>query len=218
MKERAVEIVFADRYSLCIINSREILDMGEEELEYLAEKFYNDTYLMDQNACSTPHLILWYGDKANDKKLAKDFFWKNILTVSRKKYNLTPIKAVDKYTQLCHILMDRNDIKKVTQYDNFLYTVDMSSLPEDISILRGKYGLFYQFDLQNLNELTSFINTKVQTLLNVGIDKNELITFILKNNLMGIDRIVPMGEALEMGVYWDGYDIINQLSRYIELR
>lgn len=215
MKVRAVEIVFADRYSLCIINSKTILEMNKDELKNLAEKFYNDTYLMDQNACSTPHLILWYGDNDSEKELAKKIFWDSIHVVSQK-YDLTPIKSIDKYTQLCHLLMDRDDIKKTKQYDNSVYTVDMNSLPEDVSILHGKFGLFYQYDLKDLDELIPCINLKVQTLIYVGMNREELVSFVIKNHLQGIDRIVPMGEGLNIGVYWDGYDIINNLSRSIE--
>jgi hypothetical protein len=33
--------------------------------------------------------------------------------------------------------------------------------------------------------------------------------------LIGVDRIVPIGTALDIGIYWDGYDLIRTLSRVI---
>ena len=51
-----------------------------------------------------------------------------------------------------------------------------------------------------------------------GLDKSELLDFVVKNRFPGIDRIVPIGTALEMGVIWDGYDIIRSLSRIIEVK
>ena len=39
-----------------------------------------------------------------------------------------------------------------------------------------------------------------------------------KNNFEGIDRVIPVGQALSMNLTWDGYDIIKTLSREIELR
>lgn len=54
---RCTELTFADRYSFGILNPMKIADDSEEEVKRLAEQFYNDTYLMDQNACSTPHLF-----------------------------------------------------------------------------------------------------------------------------------------------------------------
>jgi len=36
--------------------------------------------------------------------------------------------------------------------------------------------------------------------------------------LSGIDRIVPVGKALDMDVTWDGYDIVRSLSRVIDVK
>ena len=38
---------------------------------------------------------------------------------------------------------------------------------------------------------------------------------MLNNNLLGIDRIVPMGSALNIDIMWDGYDVIRSLSRIV---
>ncbi len=59
--ERCVDIAFSDRYSFCVIETEAVLELDERELQLLAEHFYNDTYLMDQNACSSPHLVVWLG-------------------------------------------------------------------------------------------------------------------------------------------------------------
>ncbi|MDR3279818.1 MAG: hypothetical protein LBT23_04840, partial [Synergistaceae bacterium] len=68
---RAVEITFADRYSLCVIGGAAIAEAGEDTMTRLAEDFYNDTYLVDQNACSSPNLVVWLG--ATDE--AREKFW-----------------------------------------------------------------------------------------------------------------------------------------------
>ena len=39
--------------------------------------------------------------------------------------------------------------------------------------------------------------------------------FILTNNIVGVDRLVPIGRAFDIGPIWDGYDIIYSLSRII---
>ena len=49
------------------------------------------------------------------------------------------------------------------------------------------------------------------------VDK-KLKPFLLNNNLLGIDRIVPIGQALEIDIVWDGYEVINSLSRVISLK
>jgi hypothetical protein len=51
-----------------------------------------------------------------------------------------------------------------------------------------------------------------------GVDKTYLLDFVVKNRLAGIDRIVPVGNALDIDVIWDGYDIVKSLSRIIDVK
>ncbi len=212
MKAKSVEIVFADRYSFGIINSEAVINASADELQRLANNFYNDTYLMDQNACSTPHMIFWMG---KDICRAKKIFWEAVCE-SAKKYDFEPIKAVDKYTDFCIAAM-KGEMEEMSlkNYGNLLYVLQVDKLPEDITTLRGRFGMFYQYDIEDINELVPYVNEKVQSLLYYGIDADELNAFVLNNGLVGIDRIVAFGKSLDMNVYWDGYDIISILSRRI---
>ena len=56
------------------MNTDKILKLDDYRFNTLINNFYNDTYLVDQNACSSPHLILWQGKRIND---AKKSFGKN---------------------------------------------------------------------------------------------------------------------------------------------
>jgi hypothetical protein len=56
---RCLDIAFADRYSLCLLSAPVVLAAKNNDLQALAAGFYNDVFLLDQNACSSPHLILW---------------------------------------------------------------------------------------------------------------------------------------------------------------
>lgn len=219
MKPKGIEIVFADRFSMGIFDGKAIMDASDEELSQLAKHFYNDTYLMDQNACSTPHLLLWTGieHKSVDLEAVKERFW-NVVAKEAAKYDLEPIKAVDKYTDMCMAAMqDDSGIEKISRWGNRLCTIDIEKLPDDITAMRGQFGMFYQYSVQDIQELADYINERVQTLLYYGVDKESLKEFVIEHHLMGIDRIVPFGKSLDMNVYWDGYDIIRQLSRRISI-
>ncbi len=214
IKPKAVEVVFADRYSFGVIQSEKILSMTEKEILNLARGFYNDTYIMDQNACSTPHCIFWLGNKAKE---ASEIFW-NVVKKEEEKYTFEAIKAVDKYTDLCHTAMERTDIEEIKIYGNFLYVVRLFGVPDDMEALRGKYGMFFECGIKSLNDISNSITEKSQTMIYYGIDENILRDFITKSCLKGIDRIVPFGNALDIGVLWDGYDIIRSLSRVVDIR
>ena len=74
-KPKNIDIPFSDRYSISLINSEKFLRLSKYKSLNLIQNFYNDTYLVDQNACSSPHLILWKG-KSDSK--ARKKFWHNL--------------------------------------------------------------------------------------------------------------------------------------------
>ena len=213
--ERCVDIAFSDRFSLCIIDAPSVIKLDETELIRLSERFYNDTYLMDQNACSSPHLIVWQGV---EKEVAKERFWTAVYHTADEKYQLAPVNVVDKYTMLCQNAIEFNNTSSIKKHGNYVYRIALDKVPDNIDTLRGKFGYFYEYDTDDINSIAHIINNKYQTLTYFGVDKSELLGFVVKNRLLGIDRIVPIGKALDMDIIWDGYDIIRSLSRIIEVK
>jgi len=212
---RSLDIAFADRYSLCAIDSQALLKLSSKEINRLTERFYNDTYLVDQNACSSPHLVLWLGKQVNN---ARNKFWNSLNEVVKQKYNLTEAASMDKFTQLCTNILNLKNLKKYDQYDNFIYTLHLKKLDKNIHNLRGKWGFFYEHNIKNLKEIKNYVNNKYQTLTYFGISKNFLKNFIVNNQLEGIDRVVPIGQALDINFFWDGYDLNRILTRVIDIK
>lgn len=211
---RSLEIGFADRYSFSIIDPTSIKSCTEKEIIRLAENFYNDTYLMDQNACSSPHLIVWKKSDKSDTNAEKNKFWRALHQIAQKKYELDSIRVIDKLTLMCSDAIN-HPINQVTMTSNYLHQIKLASVPNTIVNLSGNSGYFYEVDIVELNELAPLIETKIQTITYFGLKKEEILNFILNNNLIGVDRIVPVGKALEIGLTWDGYELINTLSRVI---
>jgi hypothetical protein len=56
---------------------------------------------------------------------------------------------------------------------------------------------------------------KVQTLSHWGFADEELLDLNKLSNCEGLDRIVPMGEALNFHYIWDGYNLFEELSRKV---
>jgi hypothetical protein len=215
IQERCIDIAFSDRYSFCVIEAPSIIKLNKAELIRLSESFYNDTYLMDQNACSSPHLIIWLGEEIEE---AKELFWNAVYETVSKKYELKAVNAVSKYTMLCQNAIDLNNIRSFKRHGNHIYRVELEKLPNNIDSFRGKFGYFYEINIDNLNSIEYVVNSKYQTLTYFGADKSIFLDFVLKNRLAGIDRIVPIGKALDMDLIWDGYDIIRSLSRIIDIK
>lgn len=211
-KPRCLDLTFADRYSICILDGDAVLAADDSELARLAQGFYNDTYLSDQNACSSPRLVLWQ----NGETAAKNRFWRAIADFAGSRYNLPAAIVVDKYTRLCQDAIELNVLYQAVIDGNVLYRVTLSELPDgETDKLRGIGGYFYEYDLQSFDELKRIVNEKYQTITYYGSSAETLREFVLSRGLRGIDRIVPVGAAMDIGVIWDGYDIINMLSRVV---
>ena len=89
-------------------------------------------------------------------------------------------------------------------------------MPTKLDSSALKYGNFLEYDGQ-LDDLIKIDSNKVQTLSYFGFEKSEIQKFIEGNGLFGFDRVVPIGSTLDFSLNWDGYDLINTLSREIEI-
>ncbi|MDR3355074.1 MAG: hypothetical protein LBO21_08555 [Synergistaceae bacterium] len=209
---RAIEISFADRYSFCVIDEDAIMKLSDAAIARVADGFYNDTYLVDQNACSSPSLIVWLGGARRSPE-GRERFWRSV-EQSARKYDLAPIHAMDKYSMLCDFLTQDLGVESVARHGNLIYRLKLASL-NDVENLRGKFGVFFEYEADDIGEIAPHVTSKWQTLTYFGVEKDTLARFVTDNSLTGIDRMVPIGSALDIGVVWDGYDIIRTLSRVV---
>ena len=210
---RCVDIAFADRYSLAMIDGEAVLKADAEQMKRLAENFYNDTWLMDQNACSSPQIILWQ----NDSDEARQKFWNAALAVAEAKYALQDAVSVDKYTLFCTEAVTNGNAESFTRNGNLLYREEVKALTPDIINHRGKGGYFFEHALTDLSELCAVITEKFQTITYFGIDAVALREELIAANVRGIDRIVPVGKAMDIDVIWDGHDLVRELSRIVSV-
>ena len=211
---RSFDITFADRYSICIINSESYLK--EKNKNGIARNFYNDTFLFDQNACSSPHLIVWLGKDKNIIK-SKNVFWKLLYNIVKEEYSLESVSSIDKLTNFYSQSVDFNNVTLIPSEDNLIWRSKIKSLNNNIEDYRCNSGYFTEYDAKNINELSKIINRKYQTLSYYGISKTNLIKFINQINPSGIDRIVPIGKTSDFSFVWDGYNLVSTLSRIIDI-
>jgi len=212
---RAFDICFADRYSIAAIRPKAILEASDEEMKKLAERFYNDTYLFDQNACSAPHLVCWLGEKENVKK-AKEVFWDAVYAYAKAHYLFQDVMAVDKLTALYKQAVAMPTHDEETK-DNVLRRVEIESLPCDIDSFRCAGGYFTECEVDSLDDIAPIVSAKYQTLAYYGFEREELEAFVQCNRLTGIDRIVPFGETTAFSLTWDGRDLIQAMSRVVSI-
>ena len=112
--------------------------------------------------------------------------------------------------------MEEPAVAAVERYQgNLLYVARLAGLSGSLPSLAGGFGLFFEADLPSLEALAPLLPPKAQTLVCGGLEPAEVAALLARAGARGVDRVVPLGQALEMDTVWDGRDLIAALSRII---
>lgn len=181
---KSIEITFSDRYSIAIINADSYLKI-QDKLK-TALDFYNDTFLFDQNACTSPQTIYWKGS-IEHVRVAQDIFWKNLhFILDEKKYKIQPISSVDKLTMFYSQSISYGDIEIEPQTSNLIWRIKNCTIHQDIDLYKCNSGYFNEVVISSLDEICPVISRKYQTIGYLGFTKNELEVWIKNNRPLGL--------------------------------
>ena len=208
---RAGEITFADRCSLAVIDSDWYLEKADRSRT--AQDFYNDTFLTDQNACTSPRLVVWLGERRTQ---AKETFWDALHELVQARYEFQPVQGVDKLVKSCLLAAGEEGIQVRPGVDNLIYRVSVPSLSKDLLDQTGNSGYFLEYDSENILELRDLCNDpRCQTVAYIG--EQEMLLPLLNAGIKGIDRVVPVGKTMDFDLIWDGYNLYERLTRRISI-
>ncbi len=208
---RANEIVFADRFGLAVIDSDAYLQA--DNLERIAQDFFNDTYLSDQNACNSPRFVIWLG---TNKVQARAKFWRQLQELLDKHYELGAVQVVDKLVKAC-LLGAECECRLQASANNLLTRVEVKSLTRELIEYTGNSGFFIEYEADELNDIKFLLTERCQTISYYGAIKEDILSMVKGSGCRGGDRIVPMGRTLDFSLIWDGYNLISAMSREIDV-
>lgn len=207
---RAIELAFADRHSLAVIDAAKYLESDKREI---AKGFYTDTYYTDQNACSSPRLVVWKGQKQDAEK-ARIIFWEVLQEIVDRDYDMKPIQAINKYTSFCRLAMKKGDIC-LRSSNNRLLRVEVKELTSDLMDYKDAGGYFFEYITTDLKKLVPVLTKQCQTISVFGIEKEEVKKLVFENGVRGVDRIVPLGQTMGLEFIWDGFKMIESMTRFV---
>ena len=209
----ATELVFPDRFSFALLDASAVRTSSEAELKDLATRFFNDAYWFDQLGCASPRLVVWRGDRQSTAAAAERFYDALAQELVRREHTTATGAVIAKLVHAADsaaagrvesIVWDRSDLT-------------IAQLRALDSVVRDGPGggLFYDVRIEELSELAAHVVRRDQTLTHYGFSAEELRALARTLNGRGVDRLVPVGQALTFDRFWDGYDLLGSFTRCV---
>jgi hypothetical protein len=206
-----VELYFPDRVSSVVLAASEIISLDAGEMTRLCDGFFNDTFLVDQNACSSPGLVFWVGDnKTLDD--AKQVFWARLGERLAERYELEPVRMMDKHLDVMTMVAALGRPTTPPKRDDIVWRFD----DQQLSKCKLRFGNFLEFDLDDIGQISAHLRPNEQTITQFGFASRDIFNALAATGRV-VDRIVPVGNALAMSMHWDGKQVLNFLSRQVEI-
>jgi hypothetical protein len=213
---RTKDIVFADRISMMVLNSKAILKSSGPEWQEFLRNFFNDSYTFDQMGCSSPQTIYFIGS-GTESQSARVKISDSFVDFLKVEYE-TDISSLASL-KLNRMVDDALDNNLKSHMGNNLFKLVELTEAADSTILHGCGGGYFYFrDCLDINELLNLRVPKIQTITHFGFSSKDKFKLFDLAYGEGIDRIVHLGHALNFHYIWDGYNLFQELSRkiYIE--
>lgn len=229
---RAIEMSFADRHSVAVIDIDRFKGLSADEKRDVAKKFYTDTYYTDQNACSSPRIVVWLnsckseepgGQAVQDNQAVvqvqelrdiQKSFWDALEEEVSSRYEMQPIQAVDKMSIFTELSMKQDGVY-LERRSNKLFIVTLDNLSDDVMDYKMGGGYFFQYTASSLDDIIPIMGKMCQTVAVLGLKKNEVVDFVMSKGVRGVDRVVDIGDTMGLEFTWDGYRMIEQMSRVV---
>lgn len=209
-QSRTKDIVFADRLSFAIFNAHAFNAQVETEKEACVKKFFNDSYTFDQKGCSSPQALIVMGEK-DEKARFKTDFYTMLSKLADSQYESDDYSMSSLKLNAAVVDIAEHKIKSVVNTTANLYLAE-ATREAVVSTHSCGGGFFYMYDIDGMQEIKPLISKKVQTISYFGLTQAEKEMLADLSNGLGIDRIVPVGTALNFDNLWDGYNLMDELS------
>jgi hypothetical protein len=211
----ASERVFGSKYSFAVVDATRYREAPADERERVASGFFNDLFWFDQMACSSPHVVFWVGTREVADTAARDFERVLQAEIARRGFQPPVASAVQRRTYAFGLAASA-DVSVVLEHAGFVavHLRDRAALDKDVC----GGGLFRHLAVDDLADLLPFVDEGDQTLTHWGFSPEALRGFAHDAGARGLDRLVPIGQALAFDVVWDGFHLVDDMLRRVRVR
>jgi hypothetical protein len=215
LSAHASERTFGSKFSYGVLSTAAYLGTNEETADRLAAGFFNDIFWFDQMACSSPHLLFWVGPPEQMDPALDRFHRTLAREIERRGYRGAASSALHRLNFVFDLACE-TDLRADLDHKEFLAV----RLP-DGAVWRKEVcgaGLFTHVRADDLAQVAEFGDAGDQTVTHFGFPPEELRALAQRAGARGVDRLVPIGEALAFDVTWDGYDLVGDFLRRVTVR
>jgi hypothetical protein len=215
LNPHASERVFGSKFSYSVIAAAGYLAAGTDARARIAQGFFNDLFWFDQMACSSPHLLFWVGDEPAVVAAIEAFERDLQGEADRRGFVPSASTAVHRRAFAFGLAMDA-DVEVSLVHRGFVgvRVRDPRGLAREIC----GGGLLRHYRLDRLEDLYGFAEEGDQTVTHFGFERDQLVALAAQLGVRGVDRVVPVGEALAFEIVWDGFDLLDDFTRRVRVR
>lgn len=166
-------------------------------------------------ACSSPHILFWVGGERDAARAVTEFENALQAEVERKAYVTSASDSVRRLNYAFGLAAD-SDVRVHLEHPGFVGVEVRDVRWLDKQTCGG--GLIRHARLEHLAELERFATEADQTITHYGFEPAELTDLAARVGGRGVDRLVPIGQALAFDTTWDGFDLVEDLVRMVVAR
>jgi hypothetical protein len=215
LRADAKEMAFPDRFSFALVAAEPYLAMDDAARTHVARGLQNDIFIFDQMACSSPKVLAWLGT-SEQAQAARDDLWPRLeKLVEAANIHVPTMTALDKL-HFAHGELADGKVQSVERFSNELFVLRS----DDIAPLRSASwggGLVVETVVPDVEAALGLVQRSDQTLAHAGFTKDEVLALARRARTRGLARIVPIGRALAFSRYWDGMDLLSELTRVLSI-
>jgi len=207
----ARDVTFPDRSSFAVLATKAWQTATPQQKRDVAIGLYNDSYWFDQAACSSPRTLYWVGAPDPTEKAQRELFDLLSTVIDEKAHRVDAAMAVQKRVST-YGLAAEGAAKRIDFSGNAIATVELAE-PGLIPRRWLGVGTFPQARVDSIEELIRIVERRDQTVTHFGFAAAELTGFARAVAGRGVDRFVPIGDALSFASIWDGFDLLREFSK-----
>lgn len=215
LRADAKEIAFPDRFSFALASAERYLALDEAGRTGVARGLQNDIFVFDQMACSSPKVLAWVGTPEAAGRARDDLWARLAKLVETAGIRVATMTALDKL-HFAHGELADGKVSSVERFSNELFVLRSEGIGKLRSAQWGG-GLVVETVVPDVEAALALVHPSDQTLTHAGFTKGEVAALARHARTRGLTRIVPFGRALAFSRYWDGMDLLSEMTRVVNV-